>query len=119
MGKRQAGRQLLIRPGPEPVVHSYDWPGNIRELENSIERSLILATNGIVENVFIQSSDWAQSEQQNDIGIKTIVEVEKEHIQIVLARCNNKVYGPGGAAEMLNIPPTTLMSKIKKLGINK
>ena len=49
--------------------------------------------------------------------IKTIKEVEKEHIQLVLTRCNHKVYGPGGAAEMLKMPPTTLMSKIKKLGI--
>lgn len=100
----------------DQLVH-YDWPGNVRELENSVERSVILTKNGRIENVFIKHSHLGQIEQQVETRIKTIKEVEKEHIKGVLTRCNNKIYGPGGAAEMLKIPPTTLMSKIKKLGI--
>jgi transcriptional regulator with GAF, ATPase, and Fis domain len=96
----------------------YDWLGNIRELENSIERSVVLTRGEQIEQAFIQS---AQNQLPFVAGsaIKTIEEVEKEHILSVLVKCNQKIYGPGGAAEMLNLPPSTLTSKIKKLRIGK
>jgi transcriptional regulator with GAF, ATPase, and Fis domain len=50
-------------------------------------------------------------------GVKTIREMEIEHIKAVLQLCKGKIYGPGGAAEMLKIPYSTLISRIKKLGI--
>ena len=98
----------------------HEWPGNIRELENSIERSVVLTPGSVIEQVYInapyandESASWRIG------GVKTIDEVERDHILVVLNKCNNKIYGPGGAAEMLNIPPTTLTSKMKKLGITK
>jgi transcriptional regulator with GAF, ATPase, and Fis domain len=106
-----------ITPDALEQLIRYDWPGNIRELENSIERSVIMTGEGMIGKVFIKPAHLEQLEQYVQAKIKTIEEVEKDHIQIVLARCNNKVYGAGGAAEMLKIPPTTLMSKIKKLGV--
>lgn len=108
-----------ISSGAIEQLMRYEWPGNIRELENSIERSVVLTPGSVIEQVYI-NAPYANAEQAAPAGgVKTIDEVEREHILIVLNKCNNKIYGPGGAAEMLNIPPTTLTSKMKKLGITK
>lgn len=95
----------------------YDWPGNIRELENIIERAVVLTQGPIIEDILMPASfDPAKMDAK---PFKTIQETEKEHIITALKKCGKKIYGPGGAAEMLNIPPSTLSSKIKKLGIIK
>lgn len=108
-----------ISSGAIEQLMRYDWPGNIRELENSIERSVVLTPGPLIEQVYI-NAPYASTAQVAPVGgVKTIDEVEREHILIVLNKCNHKIYGPGGAAEMLNIPPTTLTSKMKKLGITK
>jgi len=108
-----------ILPSAMEQLMRYHWPGNVRELENSIERSVVLTEQGMINTVFIQSPHLSQITINDNNAVKTIEEVEKEHILIVLHKCNQKVYGPGGAAEMLNLPPTTLTSKMKKLGISK
>jgi len=97
----------------------YDWPGNVRELENTIERSIVLSKTNSLDNVYIHSPQLAQASQPDGAYVKTIDEVEREHIQNILLQCNYKVYGPGGAADLLNLPPSTLTSKMKKLGIMK
>jgi transcriptional regulator with GAF, ATPase, and Fis domain len=97
----------------------YDWPGNVRELENSIERSVVLAKDHDMDRVFIQAPQSIEPPEKGRGGVKSIEEVEREHIRIVLEKCNYKIYGPGGAAELLNLPPSTLTSKMKKLGISK
>jgi transcriptional regulator with GAF, ATPase, and Fis domain len=108
-----------ISSGVMEQLMRYEWPGNIRELENSIERSVVLTPGSVIENGYI-NTPYANQEQAAPVGgVKTIDEVEREHILVVLNKCNNKIYGPGGAAEMLNIPPTTLTSKMKKLAITK
>jgi DNA-binding NtrC family response regulator len=109
--------QLEISANALAKLAQYDWPGNIRELENLIERTVVLTPDKLIEDIMMPSS--FNPENGGPRHVKTIEETEREHIISVLKKCNRKIYGPGGAAELLNIPPTTLSSKIKKLGIIK
>jgi formate hydrogenlyase transcriptional activator len=100
---------------------AYDWPGNVRELEHLVERSVLLTPGPTINQLFLSLS--GDGEEQIDPApgnqVKTIDEVEREHIVAVLKLCGGKVSGPGGAAEKLRIPSTTLSSKIGRLGIKK
>ena len=99
---------------------AYHWPGNIRELENLIERSVLLAKGTIIEDIALPSlQTTAVSNSAQDFHIKTIHENERDYIISILKKCNGKIWGPGGAADTLNVPPSTLKSKMKKLGIRK
>jgi DNA-binding NtrC family response regulator len=100
------------------TLQSYDWPGNIRELEHLIERSMLMATGPDIIKIelpVVSNNSYPQTEDHS--RVKTMEEMERDHIMNILQICKGKVYGPGGAAELLNIPSTTLNSKIKKLGI--
>ncbi|SES19333.1 sigma 54-interacting transcriptional regulator [Pedobacter rhizosphaerae] len=96
----------------------YDWPGNIRELEHIILRSILLASNGK-----LNPNDLELGMKHEEPGlpheIKTINDNERDHIIRVLALCKGRVAGSGGAAELLGVPATTLNSKIKKLDIKR
>ncbi|RDC56357.1 response regulator [Pedobacter chinensis] len=99
---------------------AYKWPGNIRELENVIERGVILARENTINEVIMPNFGTMQNDMQNMYAVtKSIEENERSHIVAVLKKCNGKIWGFGGAAEQLNVPPTTLNSKMKKLGIRK
>lgn len=103
---------------------SYDWPGNVRELENAMRRAALLAKGPVVEAPLAVVGDQAAfgfggisiADPQK---LKSIADNERDHILAALRVCNWKVYGPGGAAELLQIHVSTLNSKIKKLGITK
>lgn len=97
---------------------AYHWPGNIRELENLVERSVLLAKGTVIENIPLPAVKKEISNTQG-LPIKTIHENERDYIMAVLKKCNGRIWGSGGAAEVLNIPPSTLKSKMKKLGIPK
>ncbi|WP_442587423.1 sigma 54-interacting transcriptional regulator [Pedobacter sp. AW31-3R] len=102
-------------------MKGYDWPGNIRELEHLIERSILMSTTEEIQDIDIPATTAALPHQsalpEEEQSIMTLEELERAHIIKVLKHCNGKVSGPGGAAELLHIPSTTLNSKIKKLGI--
>jgi DNA-binding NtrC family response regulator len=98
-------------------LSAYDWPGNIRELEHVIERNAILCKGNFIQELYLQASSSIRSEA--GFTIKTWEEHEKEYILYVLAKCNGRVSGAKGAAQALGIPPTTLESKMKKLGIKR
>ncbi|MFC0773443.1 sigma 54-interacting transcriptional regulator [Terrimonas alba] len=99
---------------------SYEWPGNIRELEHVIERSVLLAKSTVIEEVSIPVIYKKEIPSFHpNTSIKTINENERDYIIEVLKKCNGRVWGVGGAAELLNIPPSTLKSKMNKLGISK
>ncbi len=99
-------------------LQDYDWPGNIRELEHLIERTMLLTEGETITQIDLPHapplSGFTDVDQSR---IKTMEEMERAHILRILKICKGKIFGPGGAAEVLNIPSTTLNSKIKKLGI--
>jgi DNA-binding NtrC family response regulator len=97
----------------------YPWPGNVRELEHFIERTILLSKEPLIEEVILPryNSPRENIEQPSSGRIKTIDENERDYIVNVLKNCNGRIRGPGGAAEIMGLPPTTLHSKMKKLGI--
>ena len=94
----------------------YTWPGNIRELENIIERGVILS-NGPVFRVPELDLHAPVSSHENNCA--TLKEIEYKHILQCLQKTGWRVRGPGGAAELLDLHPSTLDFRIKKLGIRK
>ena len=98
------------------------WNGNIRELEHFIERNVLLAKDGVIDELsYLQkyTLETPVMEEKKDHRLKSLVDFERDHILSVLKDCRGKVFGAGGAAEILKIPTSTLNSKIKKLGITK
>lgn len=96
---------------------SYSWPGNIRELEHLIERTVLLTKTSEIESFNLPKI----LEQQNESSgiLKSMEEMERDHIMNALESSGGKVSGLGGAAELLKMQPQTLYSKMKKLGIDK
>ena len=94
----------------------YDWPGNIRELENIIERALILSKNNTLEY-----GEWMPSEKKKAAtsAVQRLEDIEKEHIISILKKTGWKVSGDKGAAKILGLNATTLEAKMKKLGIKR
>lgn len=99
---------------------AYSWPGNVRELEHIVERSVLLAKGKEITQWALPGlSDEHTGPHMRNARIKTLHDVEREHILAVLKMTNGKVSGVGGAAELLKVPATTLSSKMKKLKIRR
>jgi transcriptional regulator with GAF, ATPase, and Fis domain len=99
---------------------AYQWPGNVRELEHLIERSILLTSGPIINQIDLPDIEGADSHTfPSAAHIKTLGENEREYIISILKKCNGKIAGVGGAADQLKMPSTTLNSKIAKLKINK
>jgi formate hydrogenlyase transcriptional activator len=101
-----AGMQRLL---------NYEWPGNIRELKNVIERSVIIS-----EGTTLRFDWWdATSPDEAPASDHSMERIERDHILTVMERCAWKINGENGAAEILNMNPNTLRSKMKRLGIKR
>jgi transcriptional regulator with GAF, ATPase, and Fis domain len=99
-------------------LQRHTWPGNVRELEYLLERTVLLTRGEEIETVTItRPVDGAPADKVLEGNTKTLHEMEEEHILAVLKQANNRIAGKGGAAELLNLHPSTLYSKMKKLGI--
>ncbi len=106
------------------ILTSYHWPGNVRELQNLIERSIIITQNGQIDwSVIIprNSSVFLDKIQVKEkiLTSKELLTLEKENILKALKKTRWKISGKNGAAELLQLPPTTLSSRIKALGIER
>jgi DNA-binding NtrC family response regulator len=98
---------------------AYSWRGNIRELEHLMERSVLLAKGNMIEEMPLPFTAENLQYDAQKAYTKTIHENERDYIISILKKCNGRIWGAGAAAEILNIPPSTLKSKMKKLGIKK
>jgi two-component system response regulator HydG len=101
------------------AMHAYAWPGNIRELENVMARSVLLADGPIIQSVSLGKDPSAPAKPGRKNAIPSMEENEKTHILAALENCGWKLYGTGGAAELLQINASTLNSRMKKLGITR
>jgi formate hydrogenlyase transcriptional activator len=95
------------------ALQSYSWPGNIRELRNVVERAMITATNSRLTIPPPASSTAAAKRSVR------LVDVERSHIRSVLESTNWRIRGPGGAADRLGLKPTTLETRLAKLGVKR
>ena len=96
------------------MLEAYDWPGNIRELENVIQRAIIQSRGGTLE----LRDAWMPEATSTDGGT-TLIEVERRHILHILEACRWRIEGQGGAAQVLALKSSTLRSRMMKLGISR
>jgi transcriptional regulator with GAF, ATPase, and Fis domain len=107
-------------------LQSYDWPGNVRELRNVIERAVILARGGVLEfDLPIRDAPPTRSNRppaDDNAEFLTEIEVrqrERENLLVVLDKTGWKIKGPDGAAELLGVKATTLLSRMKTMGLKR
>jgi transcriptional regulator with GAF, ATPase, and Fis domain len=108
-----------LSPGAIDTLMDYHWPGNVRELENIVERTLILDRKGPLHFDHLKADqregDGHLTEEPDDIV--NLDNAVVQHIRKILDRTGGKIHGPGGAADLLGINPSTLRNRMKKLGI--
>lgn len=98
------------------TLQDHNWPGNVRELENVVERAMILSTSDTLQFPSGMIPESRRKRSKNSV-LRSLAEVEIEHIQAVLDHTSGVIAGPRGAAKILGINPNTLRSRMEKLGI--
>jgi formate hydrogenlyase transcriptional activator len=120
---RKAGKKIrTIEKKTLELLQSYSWPGNIRELQNVIERSVVVCET----EIFSVDAGWfplatssiREESPARNLGRRSAAQ-EREVIEAALAEAQGRISGPSGAAAQLGIPPSTLESKIRTMKINK
>jgi transcriptional regulator with GAF, ATPase, and Fis domain len=111
------GTNVKIKQETMDALIRHNWPGNIRELENVIQRGFIAGTGSYFQLPSLRPGVPGSTENNNKF--KTLKEQEREHILQALQQSRWKINGPGGAAQILDINASTLAFRMKKLGIKK
>ena len=113
---KEGKRIQRVEKGTARLLEGYHWPGNIRELQNVIERAMILCDS----DTFFVEEAWLQSEAEPRVDLQpSLINQERELIEAALAETRGRIAGPDGAARRLGVPRTTLEHKIKNLRIDK
>lgn len=126
--KLRCPKPRLTRAGLSKL-QNYDWPGNIRELQNVIERAVIISRGGVLDfdlpttaATLPRVRQSVQAEGNAESAFLTEAELqrrERENLLVILEKTNWKIKGAEGAAELLGIKPTTLKARIKKMGLKR
>src|SRR5215469_15951317 len=126
---RQFGKEITgISHDTMDLLSRYSWPGNIRELQNVIERAVVLCPGTVLrlgkDLLPVTANDREDAASENGMpgapsSTNTLESVERAHILQVLQDTRGVIEGPGGAARILNLHPNTLRSRMKKLGIER
>jgi transcriptional regulator with GAF, ATPase, and Fis domain len=115
------GLRRYVSTIPDDVMaalQAHDWPGNVRELENVLQRAIILSKNGVLTS----REMWLPASEAAAAGVPetgTLVDVERRHIVRVLSGVRWRIEGAGGGAQILGLKPSTLRSRMVKLGIER
>ena len=112
MGKRVTS----VSPTTLRSLNDYSWPGNVRELANVIERGVINSRGSVLQ--IVDDFETAAAEQLGS-ATKTLDEMERDYITRILEERAWRIEGPNGAARLLGINPSTLRTRMNKLGIQK
>jgi len=118
--EKQAGKNIAkLGDRTLQLLKAYSWPGNIRELQNIVERGVILCE----DETFEIDETWLKADSALRVAptgpLATLVQDEREMIEAALEKCQGRVSGPSGAAALLRIPRQTLESKIASLAVDK
>ena len=109
-------------------LQNYHWPGNIREVRNVIERAVIISRGGALDfdlpasEPALVSRAPARQESETETEFLTEAELqqrERENLLVILEKAHWKIMGRDGAAELLGVKPTTLMTRMKKMGLKR
>jgi DNA-binding NtrC family response regulator len=94
-------------------LRAWSWPGNVRELENVIERALVLTAG----DVLALGETWRPAAESGAAPVLAWDDAQRRILREALDACGGRIYGAGGAAARLGLAPTTLQSKLEKLGM--
>jgi len=106
---------LSLSSENEAALREYDWPGNIREMQNVMERAVLLSSDGRLHFDLSSESRTSGGSQFDDLP--TLDDIQRRYIDFVLDKTGGKLSGPGGATEILGIKRTSLYNRMKKLGL--